>query len=185
MVLLTAARAHAGGGVVLQDDVCIITIGFYSAHFTAYQPETSGNREFCEDLPDTGESIFVLDYLHQSLKEVPVDFRIIRDVTGLGRFVKFEDVAALDNIESHTVFYEPPTVKPAATFRISHDFIEKGDYVGIVSAGHPSNDKTYYSVFPFRVGSSDWILWVALVGGALLLFAARAMYALRVRGGSS
>lgn len=185
VVLFVAARAQAGGGVILQDDACIITIGFYTAHFTAYQPQTSGNREFCEDLPDTGESIFVLDYLHQSLKEVPVDFRIIRDVTGLGRFVKYEDVAALEDIDAHTVFYQPPTVQPTATFRISHDFVEKGDYVGIVSAGHPTNDKVYYSVFPFRVGSNDWIRWLALVGGALLLFAALGVYALRIRGGAS
>ena len=85
-------RIYAGGGVVLEDDVCIIWIDFYSAHFTAYQPDSSGNEQFCEDLPDTGETIFVLDYLHQSLKEVPVDFRIIRDVTGLGRYARLEQV---------------------------------------------------------------------------------------------
>ena len=66
-----AVGIQAGGGLVLEDDVCIIWIDFYSAHFTAYQPGSSGNEQFCEDLPDTGETIFVLDYLHQSLKEVP------------------------------------------------------------------------------------------------------------------
>ena len=77
---------------MLQDDVCKIKIGFYEAHFTAFQPETSGNRQFCEDLPDVGPTIFVLDYLHDSMKEVPIDFRIIRDVTGSGQFVRLEDV---------------------------------------------------------------------------------------------
>ena len=56
------SNAFGGGGVVLSKDTCIITIGFYDAHFTAYQPETSGNEEFCEDLPDDGQTIFVLDY---------------------------------------------------------------------------------------------------------------------------
>jgi len=149
------AVTQAGGGVVLEDDVCIIWIDFYSAHFTAYQPDTSGNEQFCQDLPDTGETIFVLDYLHQSLKEVPVDFRIIRDVTGLGRFVKLENVEEIEDIEQHTVFYQPPVIRPDASFQIEHDFLEEGAYIGIVSAGHPSNDMIYTAVFPFEVGRSN------------------------------
>jgi hypothetical protein len=147
---------QAGGGVVLDDDVCIIWIDFYSAHFTAYQPDSSGNEQFCEDLPDTGETIFVLDYLHNSLKEVPVDFRIIRDVTGLGRYAKLEQVQALEDIEEQTVFYQPPVVRPDASFKIEHDFTEEGAYIGIVSAGHPTNDSTYTAVFPFEVGARDF-----------------------------
>ena len=99
--------AVAGGGMVLEGDVCIIRIDFYSAHFTAYQPDSSGNTQFCQALPDTGDTIFVLDYLHQSLKEVPVDFRIIRDVTGQGDYVKLKHVEEIENIEQHTVFYQP------------------------------------------------------------------------------
>jgi len=181
--LLLGTRAFAGGGVILSDDACIITIGFYTAHFTAYQPQTSGNKEFCEDLPDTGESIFVLDYLHASLKEVPVDFRIIHDATGFGEFARWEDVQKLAQIDDHTVFYQPPVVRTGATFRITHTFAEKGDYIGIVTAGHPSNDNIYNAVFPFSVGARNipwsFILFVL----ALLLLAA---YLVRLRGiGSS
>jgi hypothetical protein len=154
--LIFASRAMAGGGVVLQDDACIITIGFYTAHFTAYQPETNGNREFCEDLPDTGETIFVLDYLHSSLKDVPVSFRIIRDASDLGRFVKWEDVQKLGDLEPHTVFFQAPVVEPSASFRVSMDFSQKGDYVGIATAAHPGNDNIYVAVFPFRVGAADF-----------------------------
>lgn len=167
LAFIMPVQAFAGGGVILSDDVCIITVGFYTAHFTAYQPQTSGNTEFCEDLPDTGETIFVLDYLHASLKEVPVDFRIIRDTTGLGEFVKWEDLEDLPNLNELTVFYQPPLVQPSATFRITYAFAEKGDYVGIVTAGHPSNDKIYTAVFPFSVGASNlpwpWILFAAAV----------------------
>ncbi len=155
LLLLPGAGAQAGGGLVLEDDVCIIWIDFYSAHFTAYQPGSSGNEQFCEQLPNTGETIFVLDYLHQSLKEVPVDFRIIRDVTGQGRFVKLKHVEALEDIERHTVFYQPPVVRPDASFKIEHDFKEKGVYLGIVSAGHPSMQTTYTAVFPFEVGAPN------------------------------
>ena len=155
-MLWPASAIFAGGGVVLEDDVCIIWIDFYSAHFTAYQPDSSGNEQFCEDLPDTGETIFVLDYLHNSLKEVPVDFRIIRDATGLGRYARLEQVEQLGDLEQQTVFYQPPVIRPDASFKIEHDFVEKGAFIGIVSAGHPTNDSTYTAVFPFEVGRTRY-----------------------------
>ena len=168
LLLSCSSPLFAGGGVVLSDDTCIITIGFYTAHFTAYQPESTGNEEFCEDLPALGESIFVLDYLHASLKEVPVDFRIIRDVTGTGRFAKWEDVQKLGDIEPHTVFYSAPVVRSDGSYRVTYAFPEKGAYIGIVTAGHPSNDNLYYSVFPFSVGEKKFPLWIAFVVVAIL-----------------
>jgi hypothetical protein len=168
-VVVPGAGLVAGGGLVLEGDVCIIKIDFYSAHFTAYQPNTSANTQFCRNLPDAGETIFVLDYLHQSLKEVPVSFRIIRDVTGLGRFVKLKHVEAIDDIEQHTVFYQPPVVRTDASFKIEYDFIEEGAYIGVVSAGHPTNDTIYTAVFPFEVGGSGFAFTVPLfllLGGA-------------------
>ncbi len=158
-----SAFAVAGGGLVLEGDVCIIRIDFYSAHFTAYQPDSSGNEQFCQSLPDTGKTIFVLDYLHQSLKEVPVDFRIIREVTGQGSFVKLKHVEAIENIEEHTVFYQPAVIQADASLKIEYDFKEKGSYIGIVSAGHPSNANVYTAVFPFEIGRSNFSYLPALV----------------------
>jgi len=175
MAAMPTAGTLAGGGLVLEDDVCIIRIDFYSAHFTAYQPNTSGNKQFCRDLPDTGETIFVLDYLHQSLKEVPVDFRIIRDVTGLGRFVKPKHVEAIEGIEQHTVFYQSPTVRPDASLKIEYEFVEEGAYIGIVTAGHPSKDTVYTTVFPFEVGGSNfaWLAPLFLLLAAAVFFVVR------------
>jgi len=175
MAVIPAAVTLAGGGLVLEDDVCIIRIDFYSAHFTAYQPNTSGNTQFCRDLPHTGETIFVLDYLHQSLKEVPVDFRIIRDVTGQGRFVKLKHVEAIEDIEQHTVFYQSPAIRPDASLKIEVDFAEEGAYIGIVTAGHPSKETVYTAVFPFGVGGSNFA-WLAPL---FLLLAGAAFFAVR------
>jgi len=175
-MLWPASAIFAGGGVVLEDDVCIIWIDFYSAHFTAYQPDSSGNEQFCEDLPDTGETIFVLDYLHNSLKEVPVDFRIIRDATGLGRYARLEQVEELGDLEEQTVFYQPPVVRPDASFKIEYDFTEEGAYIGIVSAGHPTNDSIYTAVFPFDVGRTDYgflFPLIVLLAGATFWFLRR------------
>jgi len=164
----------AGGGLVLEADACILRIDFYSAHFTAFQPDTRGNEQFCKSLPDTGPTIFVLDYLHQSLKEVPVDFRIIRDVTGLGRFVKLKHVQALEDIEQQTVYYQPPVIREDASLKVEYDFEEKGDYIIIVTAGHPTSDMTYAAIFPIEVARSGLnfliigLVLVALLAGILL-----------------
>jgi hypothetical protein len=150
--MLPAVVAMAGGGMVLKDDACIIEIDFYSAHFTAYQPETRGNEQFCQQLPDIGEVLFVLDYLHPSMKEVPVSLRVIHDVTGQNEYVKLKHVEQIEDIESLTVFFQPPIVRPDASFQVDFDLLEEGSYIGIVTVGHPSTDATYTAVFPFEAG---------------------------------
>jgi hypothetical protein len=154
---------------MLKNDRCVMTIGFYEAHFTAYQPDSRGDEEFCEDLPDLGRVVFVLDYLHRSLAEVPVDFRIIRDPTGLGRFAQLADLEGVD-IPALTVFYQPPVVRSDASLQLSYRFAEPGAYIGIVTAGHPTKDKFYSSVFPFSVGvGGPSYLWIVGAVGALLV----------------
>jgi hypothetical protein len=171
------APAFAGGGLILRDDVCVITIGFYEAHFTAYQPDTRGSEEFCRDFPDTGETLFVLDYLHSGLKRVPVDFRILKDTTGLGQFVRWEDVEKMQDIEGATVFYQPPAIEPGGSYRVQYDFSEAGDYIGIVTAGHPTNDKTYNSVFAFSVGKPNYPFWLLyMLVAALFVYLFRYAY---------
>jgi len=161
--------AYAHGGVVLEDDLCVINIGFYKAHFTIYQPGTRANEEFCEDIPDATETVFVLDYLHDSLKEVPVDFRIIRDVQDLGVFAKWEDIERLDDIEAATVFYQSPVQNPNAQLAVEYVFEHEGGYIGIVTAGHPTLDKTYQAVFAFRVGGADLGYWPVLIAVMILV----------------
>jgi len=160
------ADAGAHGGVVLEEDICVIQLGFFRAHFTIYQPQTRANEEFCEDIPDVTSTVFVMDYLHASMKEVPVDFRIIKDVQDLGVFAKWEDITGIENIDSATVFYQPPVIRPDAVFTAEHEFMEAGRYIGIVTTRHPTLDRTYNSVFPFRVGGSNnyyLALFIALV----------------------
>ena len=154
--LLLSVPVWAGGGMVLREDKCIIEIGFYDAHFTAYQPQKRGNEQFCQELPDVDETLFVLDYLHGSMKEVPIDFRIIKDVTNLGKFVQMSDIDAIDDINPLTVFYHEPTVHSDASLSVAHTFGTPGNYIGIVTAGHPTKDTIYSAVFPFTVGKTDY-----------------------------
>jgi len=152
----------------MDDDLCIINIDFLQAHFTVYQPQTRASEEYCEDLPDVGKSVFVLDYLHNSLKDMPVDFRIIKDVRELGRFAKWEDIEGIGDLTSATVFYQAPQKYSNASLSVEHTFGEPGNYIGIVTTRHPTQDKLYTAVFPFEVGSTGFG-YVSLFAGLLLL----------------
>ncbi|MAQ21372.1 MAG: hypothetical protein CMD52_07730 [Gammaproteobacteria bacterium] len=149
------AKAYAHGGVVLEEDICVIKIEVFSAHFKIYQPQTSQHQEFCEDIPSTDETVFVMEYEHSSLSETYIEFRIINDVTGLGRFAKLEDVNKIQNLESATVFHQSPKKDPDI-FTAIHSFNKAGWYIGIVTANHPGTNKTYTATFPFEVGFSGF-----------------------------
>jgi len=161
-----AVFAH--GGVVEEADVCVIKISYLKAHFKIYQPLTAGHKEYCEDLPVATESIFVMEYLHDELGRVPVDFRIIHDVTGKGRFARWEDVAAIDDLDSVTVFYQTPVIEPDV-FTARYDFAEQGNYIGVVTATPDSGDRLHIAVFPFEVGYTGFGYWPVLIGALLLI----------------
>ena len=153
----------------LEEDICAIQVGFFKAHFTIYQPQISQHKEFCEDIPSTGESIFVMEYLHDGLRDMQVDFRIIKDTQKLGRFAKLGDIEKIKDIQQQTVFYQPPTANLDGVYLAKYDFTEKEYYIGIVTAEHLDQEKTYTAVFPFQVGGSKWGYIPAIIGLALFL----------------
>ena len=74
----TLAAAH--GGLSMDEDYCKLRVGQYVMHFVGYQPDSaSGPKEFCEDIPETGRTIVVLDYVDDALRDLPTEVRIIRD----------------------------------------------------------------------------------------------------------
>lgn len=151
-----SSNAYSHGGVVYDEDVCVLNVGFLMAHFTGYQPEIRGAEEFCEDIPEVAESVFVIDYLHDFMKEMPVDFRIIKDVEHFGRYARWDDIQALDDIERDTIFYLAPEKRANGTLTASYRFEEAGGYIGIVTARHPTEDRLYNAVFFFQVGGTDY-----------------------------
>lgn len=167
-VLLSAGQAEparAHGSVALEDDLCVIDIDFLTAHFTIFQPESRGAEEFCEDVPGAARSVFIMEYLHELLQEMRVDFRIIRDETGTGRFADWDDILAMGDLEPLTEYYQEPSIEPSGYYRASHEFTEQGSYIGIVTASHPTEARDYQAVFYFQVGR-DWgsfPLFIALI----------------------
>lgn len=181
LIVLTAALflwagqmplASAHGGVVEEQDLCVIKINYLRGHFKIYQPLIDGRKEYCEDLPNATETLFVMEYLHDSFRDAQVDFRIIHDVTDKGRFARWEDVAAIPDLESATVFYQAPNIDPDV-FMAVHEFANKGAYIGIVTVNVADNEKIFRAVFPFEVGYTGlgyWPLFVALIFAILLQY---------------
>ncbi|MDG2376297.1 MAG: hypothetical protein P8M18_08095 [Woeseiaceae bacterium] len=166
--LLPPDDVTAHGSVTPEDDLCIMQIGYYQAHFKIYLPATRGHKEYCEDIPDTGETIFIMEYEHSGLADVPIDFRIIRNVTDQGIFTALEDVRAIDDLEAVTVIHHDAAIQ-RDVFTIMYDFQEQGEFVGIVNVRNMETGKVYTAVFPFEVGFAGLGWWPLFVLIAVFL----------------
>ena len=162
-------RSYAHGGVAFEDDLCVININFMQAHFTVFQPLTSQTEEFCEDIPEVTNSVFVMEYLHSLLTEMAIDFRIVRDINEVGRYASWEDIEAIDDLEAATVFYQEASIEDGGFYRASYAFEEKGTYIGVVTAVHPTEDRNYNAVFYFQVGGADLGTFPIFIALAILL----------------
>jgi hypothetical protein len=164
----TLAQAH--GGLALAEDMCRLTIGPYNMHFTGYQPDNTRNKEFCEDIPATGRTVVVLDYMEDALRPLPTEVRIIKD-TG-----------SEQDLQAITVLHLPPKVYPAGSVNFEYNFAQPGKFVGLVTVG----DK-HVSRFPFSVGETKiWLppsyMLIALAGVAVI---GVIVFAMRGRGKTS
>jgi hypothetical protein len=163
--LLQAVQTRAHGGLSMDQDMCKLRVGGYLMHFVGYQPDSAAATEFCEDIPATGRTVVVLDYLDDELRDLPTEVRIIRD-TG--------SEANLDEI---TVFHLPAAVHPTGSLHFEHVFPEPGRYVGLVSVGGP---QMLVSRFPFSVGKPRSMLPM-LLAGVLIVAAGVALYVFSAR----
>jgi hypothetical protein len=140
--VFSSTQAQAHGGLALAEDMCRLTIGPYNMHFTGYQPDNSRNKEFCEDIPATGRTVVVLDYMDDALRPLTTEVRVIKD-TG-----------SEQDIQAVTVLHLPPKVYPSGTVNFEYNFAQPGKYVGLVTVGGPQE---HISRFPFSVGAgSTW-----------------------------
>ena len=163
LLIFLSSKSFAHGGLSLEDDYCILKVGRYEMHFSGYQPENNGPKEFCEDIPETGNTIIVLDYMDDDLRAIPVEVRIIVDTE--------EEYKDLDSVTIYKKDYE---IYRNGTISLRHNFDSKGKYIGYVTANE--NNNFIISEFPFSVGiekkNSSYIFYIifALLVGALLFY---------------
>ncbi len=170
--LVFTGQVQAHGGLALADDLCILTVGPYTVHFTGYQPLTQ-EEEFCEDIPEIGKTVVALDYINDELRPMETEVRIVSG----SRILVPDDLKKFntDDLESMTVYHLPAQVYPSASIMIDHTFPEKGKFAGIVTVS--GEGKEWVSVFPFSVGEgrpvrflTDILPYVVLVAAAVFFF---------------
>lgn len=172
-----SSAVFAHGGVSIEDDVCLIKIDRYKAHFTGYLPKERATQEFCEDIPVATESIFVIDFISDELRAMELDFRIIRDVDEIGVTATYNDLGGEEAIKSATIYYQEPKLYHKGIMNIRHEFVQEGGYIGIVNAHHLETGLKYTSVFPFSVGQLDYWQYIKyflmlFIGCAVFIYGA-------------
>lgn len=180
--MIFTGQVHAHGGLALADDMCILTVGPYSIHFTGYQPLTQ-EEEFCEDIPEIGKTVVALDYISDELRPFETEVRIVRSSASLNITTRttaqdIEKVSAED-LESMTIYYQPPEVYPSASILVDHTFPEKGMFAGVVTVSNEGQE--WVSVFPFSVGEGEPIAWFSTVLPAVLIVGAVGFFFVRSR----
>ncbi len=139
LVGLAPFTALAQHGHELAADTCVLHVGPYKMYFASYQPDTYYDRKFCQELPGTGNSVLVLDFVEQELRSLPVEVRVIRD-TG-----------SEDNLEAVTVTHFPAKVYPSGSIDVKYNFDKPGKFVGLVSIGEK---REHVSRLAFSVGET-------------------------------
>jgi len=172
-----SGQVHAHGGLALADDLCILTVGPYTIHFTGYQP-MSQEEEFCEDIPEIGKTVVALDYINDELRPFAAEVRIVRSSASLkittGTTSQDLEKVSNEDLENMTIYHLPPEVYPNASIMIDHTFPEKGMFAGVVTVS--GEDQEWVSVFPFSVGEGRPVAWFTtvlpgvLIGGAVVFF---------------
>lgn len=165
--MVCSMQVHAHGGLSLAEDMCKLTIGPYTMHFTGYQPESTQEQEFCEDIPMVGRTIVALDYINEELRPMTTEVRIVRDMG---------TAATEENLDETTIFHLPPKVYSNGSVTFEHYFPEPGKFVGLVTIRGEKDE--YVSRFPFAVGTGGKSNLPYLIGVAVLL-AAGAFFFLR------
>lgn len=164
-LLGSVSLAQAHGGVSMEDDICVMRIGTMRAHVAGYQPEHRATQEFCEDIPEVGRAIIVIDFTDPVLRESTIDFRILRDTQGLGAKARYDGLGDTAQIEAATLLKLPTSTYPRGTVTVDHQFTEAGWHIGVLTATDAKSRQVIHSVFPFRVGvRSYWKYLVPFIG---------------------
>ena len=126
----------------LDKNFCILKIGPYGMHLTGYQPDITGEQELCGEVPGTGRTVLVLDYIEGELRSLPVEIRVIRD-TG-----------SEQDLQAITILHLPPKVYPGGFINFEYSFDQPGKFVGLVTVG---GTQEHAARFPISIGESRMV----------------------------
>ena len=121
----------------LDKNFCILKFGPYGMHLTEYQPDTSDRQELCGDIPSTGRTVVVLDFIEGELRSLPVQIRVIKD-TG-----------SEQDLQAITIVHLPAKVYTGGFINFEHSFSQPGKFIGIITV---RGKEEHVARFPISVG---------------------------------
>jgi hypothetical protein len=156
--------AWAHGGASVDTDQCRVQIGPHLVHFTAYQPQLTGTTEYCNSIPELGQSTIVFDYEGKALRNMTVEFEITKEPEGT------------------RVFYAPPSTHSNGTFNSNINFTEAGKYrvhITLVNEGQKVDEHIALSVGSGQTGvptSTIVVVMTLLVAGGYITYLSNAKF---------
>ena len=119
MSLFAPVAMGHGKGVPINEDKCTQALGTNYVHFSAYQPQFVEKAHYCRDIPQTGETIIVIDLVDKVLRSIPVTLRI---VDGSGA-----------NTTNEVIVDIPSRIYANGVVETKVNFLHPGKYTAIVS----------------------------------------------------
>ena len=170
LALCTPLAAQAQHGHELATDTCVLHAGPYKMYFNGYQPDTYYDRQFCQEIPGTGNTVLVFDFVEHELRSIPIDVRIIRD-TG-----------SEADLESITVLHLPAKIYPTGSIDVKFNFDKPGKFVGLVSIG---DKQEHLSRLRFSIGETGAVShlthYLMIIVPLAVVIAVAVFYGLRDR----
>lgn len=139
-------------------DICSVVFGTGTIEISGYQPDYS-QEKYCNRLPSTGRTIFVFDLSAPTMRDLPVEIRIVKDSV-VPLLASGEGTAVL---EAHAA----PEARKHGIFTIEHNFAESGHFITLVTLTRPNGERNT-AQFKFSVGQTFLRLAPLLMGGVLM-----------------
>jgi len=132
-----SSLSYSHRGAADEVDNCRIKVGFEKIHFTAYTPEFTKSKGFCQFIPNIGMTNLVFDYEGKKLRNVSIEFEVTKEPEGV------------------RVFYQQPQKIKTGTVNAPVDFSKfgAGDYLAHVTIVH--NGEKLDTHLPFSIGVGD------------------------------
>lgn len=122
-----------------QPDPCKIQVGYEPIHMTAYTPVQTKAQQFCQNIPNLGQTQLVFDYLGKKLKHIPLEFEVTKEPGG------------------QRVFYQKPIENTTGTMNIAIDTRQygAGEYRVRITIVHKGKRLDTFLPLQIGMGSSS------------------------------
>jgi hypothetical protein len=144
-----AVLAH--NKVPMEEDTCVVRMGKYSVHFTAYQ--FGSGTEYCWDLPAAGKNILVFDFLESKMRHMKTEVEVVEGNAG-------------EPGGEHVVAHLEPQTYPAGTLSVETNLEDGKAYYAKLTL---DDTKPIILKAPLHIGAPKDPRYLYAAGGAALL----------------